>query len=85
MASPLSSGPVRPEGQDHMMDVTGGRHLSLLSNPGLTHLLDGVLAPHGGSRVIHHWAELGSPPASSLLNRVLAQPLLPPPSFLLWG
>ena len=54
MASPLSSGPVRPEGQDHMMDVTGGRHLSLLSNPGLTHLPDGVLAPHGGSRVIHH-------------------------------
>lgn len=85
MASSLSSGPASPEGQDHMMDVTGGRHLSLLSNPGLTHLLDGVLPPHRGSRVIHHGAELGSLPVSSLLNRVLAQALIPPPSFPLWG
>ena len=67
MASPLSSVSAGPEGQDHMMDVMwGGRHLSFLSNPGLIHLLDGGLAPHGGSRVIHQWAELGSSPASSL-------------------
>ena len=85
MASPLSSVSAGPEGQDHMMDFMWGEDISFLSNPGLRHLLDGVLAPHGDSRVIHQWAELGSSPASSLLNRVLAKLLLPPPSLLLWG
>jgi len=62
-----------------MMDVRDGRCLSPLGNPGLTHLVDGVLALHRDSWVIQNWAELGSPPASSLLNRV--QTLLPPSSF----
>ena len=63
-----------------MMDVRDGKCLSLLGNPGLTHLVDGVFALHRDSCVTQRGAELAPllhPPCLKGCNLFSLLPLSP--------